>query len=56
MYSHSGKDWVTHRKYWAYNGIYIKTWDFSGGPVVKNPPASAANMDSSPAPGRAHMP
>ena len=30
--------------------------DFSGGAVVKNPPANAGDMGSSPGPGRSHMP
>ena len=30
--------------------------DFPGGPVVKNPPASAGDMSSIPGPGRSHMP
>ena len=30
--------------------------DFSGGSVVKNPPASAGDMGSIPGPGRSHMP
>ena len=30
--------------------------DFPGGAVVKNPPANAADMGSSPGPGRSHMP
>ena len=30
--------------------------DFPGGTVVKNPPASAGDMGSSPGPGRSHMP
>ena len=30
--------------------------DFPGGAVVKNPPANAGNMGSSPGPGRSHMP
>ena len=30
--------------------------DFPGGTVVKNPPANAGNMGSSPGPGRSHMP
>ena len=30
--------------------------DFAGGAVVKNPPASAGDMVSSPGPGRSHMP
>ena len=29
-------------------------WDFPGGPVVKNPPASAGDMGSIPGPGRFH--
>ena len=29
---------------------------FPGGLVVKNPPANAGDMDSSPGPGRSHMP
>ena len=30
--------------------------DFSGGPVVKNPPANVRDMGSIPGPGRCHMP
>ena len=30
--------------------------DFRGGAVVKNPPANAGDMGSSPGPGRSHMP
>ena len=30
--------------------------DFPGGAVVKNPPANAGHMGSSPGPGRSHMP
>ena len=33
-----------------------KKGDFPGGAVVKNPPANAGDMGSSPAPGRSHMP
>ena len=29
---------------------------FPGDPVVKNPPANAGDMGSSPGPGRSHMP
>ena len=29
--------------------------DFPGGPVVKNPPASAGDMGSTSGPGRSHM-
>ena len=32
------------------------TRDFSGGAVVKNLPANAGDMGSSPGPGRSHMP
>ena len=36
--------------------INIKSiWGFSGGIVVKNPPASTGDMGSSPGPGRSHM-
>ena len=31
-------------------------WGFPGGPVVKNPPANAGDMGSSPGLGRSHMP
>ena len=31
-------------------------WDFSGGPVAKNPPANAGDMGSIPGLGRSHMP
>ena len=30
--------------------------DFPGGAVVKNPPANAGDMGSSPGPGGSHMP
>ena len=30
-------------------------WDFPGGTVVKNPPANAGDMGSSPGLGRSHM-
>ena len=33
-----------------------KSVDFSGGPVVKNPPANAGDTDSIPGLGRFHMP
>ena len=33
-----------------------KIGDFPGGTVVKNPPANAGDMSSSPGPGRSHMP
>ena len=34
----------------------IKCGDFPGGAVVKNPPANAGDMGSSPGLGRSHMP
>ena len=33
----------------------LKTEGFPGGTVVKNPPANAGDMGSSPGPGRYHM-
>ena len=30
--------------------------DFPGGPVVKNPPANAGDVNSIPGPGRSHKP
>ena len=36
--------------------INTYNWDFPGGAVVKNPPANAADMGSSPGRGRSHMP
>ena len=39
------------------NKSYNKEWqDFPGGAVVKNLPANAGDMGSSPGPGRSHMP
>ena len=40
------------RKYVSKQGMQ----DFRGGTVVKNPPANAGDMGSSPGPGRSHMP
>ena len=41
-------------------GKYFKqrsiSWGFSGGAVVKDPPASAGDTGSSPGPGRSHVP
>ena len=34
----------------------LKTRDFPGGTVVKNPPANAGDTGSSPGLGRSHMP
>ena len=39
-------DWLNKENYWG----------FPGGPVVKNPPANAGDMDWIPGPGRSHMP
>ena len=36
--------------------VNIWSRDFPGGAVVKNPPANAGDMGSSPGPGRSHMP
>ena len=33
----------------------IETREFPGGPVVKNPPASAEDTGSIPGPGRSHV-
>ena len=38
------------------NVIKIFLGDFPGGAVVKNPPANAGDMGSSPGPGRSRMP
>ena len=35
---------------------YLLLRDFSGGTVVKNPPANVGDTGSSPGPGRSHMP
>ena len=34
----------------------IETWDFPGGPVVKNLPCHAGDVESVPGLGRFHMP
>ena len=36
--------------------IHITYKGFTGGTVVKNPPANAGDTGSSPGPGRSHMP
>ena len=36
--------------------LKAEPWDFLGGAVVRNPPANAGDMGSSPGPGRSHMP
>ena len=33
-----------------------QSWNFSGGPVAKNPPVNAGGMDSIPDLGRSHVP
>ena len=38
------------------HALKLKHRDFPGGTVVKNPPAYAGDMGSSPGPGRSHMP
>ena len=48
--------------YFIHIVVYIKSFlkyhikDFPGGAVVKNLPANAGDMGSSPGPGRSHMP
>ena len=37
-------------------GLKVLRRGFPGGAVVKNPPANAGDTDSSPGPGRSHMP
>ena len=41
-----------HNKNWT---IKQTNRDFPGGAAVKNPPANAGDMGSSPGPGRSHM-
>ena len=36
--------------------LFKATQGFPGGAVIKNPPANAGDTDSSPGPGRSHMP
>ena len=41
----------------GYHHEFKSYWrDFTGGTVVKNPPANAGDTGSSPGPGRSHMP
>ena len=40
---------------WIFYFIRLLSWDFPGGAVVENPPASAGDTGSSPGPGRSHM-
>ena len=42
--------------YQAYSYVQSPQLDFPGGEVVKNPPANAGHMGSSPGPGRSHVP
>ena len=46
-----GKKMVAQQKFFK-----MSASDFPGGAVVKNPPANAGDMGSSPGPGRSHMP
>ena len=41
---------------WWHVSVLIMGRDFPGGTVVKNLPANAGNMGSSPGPGRSHVP
>ena len=45
-----------HRKLLTQSLIEFTIWDFSGGPVVKNPPVKAGDTGSIPVPGRPHVP
>ena len=64
--SHKKEIWFKYGKYvgidekqlFAYFNFFknLLFRDFPGGTVIKNPPADAADMDSSPGPGRSHMP
>ena len=47
-----------HCKSTIYSPIHLKLkkMGFTGGTVVKNPPANAGDTGSSPGPGRSHMP
>ena len=45
-----------YEKIYHENVFKRKLGGFSGGAVVKNPPANAGDMGSSPALGRSHMP
>ena len=50
--------WLGHEGGALMNGIEPlkkQSQDFPGGAVVKNPPANAGDMGSSPGPGRSHM-
>ena len=38
-----------------YFSLKKKKWGFPGGAVVRNPPANAGDMGSTPGPGRSHM-
>ena len=48
---------LTHRQFHMWN-INFKNEgrDFTGGAVIKNPPANAGDMGLIPGPGRSHMP
>ena len=48
-------NWTWGTSYMKYIKLKMKWWDFSGGPVVKNPPINTGDSDSIPAQGRFHM-
>ena len=50
--SAGGDEWV-----WSFISVHFKReiWGFPGGAVVKNPPANAGDMGSSPGLGRSHV-
>ena len=47
--------WYLFQEYKVGFTFKIQCRDFSGGAVVKNPPASAGDTGSIPGPGRSHM-
>ena len=52
----SDKSWRTGRGQLTKKDAEKRTGDFPGGAGVKNPPANAGDVGSSPGPGRSHMP
>ena len=58
---HKSKFWIWKTKKFVWRtarclGLEYEVLGFPGGTVVKNPPANAGDMGSSPATGRSHMP
>ena len=48
-------NWTWDTSYMKFINSEMKWWDFSGDPVVKNPPINTGDSDSVPAQGRFHM-